>query len=197
MTRDEAAALLGVAPTASVSEVESAYRRLARSTHPDRFVGESTPRAQQAARDFIDVSRARDVLLRAPEGMAQHVPSATIRFLPKRSWPLIGTWLGIALFAMFLATYSSDRLPFGAVEPIIRWIVTIGSLLAYALSGMRHWLVIALAAIAATAVVTLLFTSIGGLIGLLFLAAPTYGLVSIGQTLARANSRAHRASPER
>lgn len=50
--------VLGVKHTASVKEIKAAYKRLARLRHPDLNGGSS-----EAARSFVEISSARDVLL--------------------------------------------------------------------------------------------------------------------------------------
>ena len=50
--------LLGVKSTASVKEIKAAYKRLARLQHPDLNGGNP-----ESARAFIQISRARDILL--------------------------------------------------------------------------------------------------------------------------------------
>src|ERR1051325_3694893 len=50
--------LLGVKSTASVKEIKAAYKRLARLQHPDLNGGNP-----ESARAFIQISRARDILI--------------------------------------------------------------------------------------------------------------------------------------
>src|SRR5690242_16602767 len=50
--------LLGVKSTASVKEIKAAYKRLARLRHPDLNGGNP-----EAARAFVQLSRARDILI--------------------------------------------------------------------------------------------------------------------------------------
>ncbi len=51
------------------------------------------------------------------------------------------------------------------------------------------WLVIALLALAATAIITVVATTFGALVGLLLLVAPVYGLVTIGRDVAVRRAR--------
>jgi hypothetical protein len=50
--------ILGIKSTASVKEIKAAYKRLARLRHPDLNGGDP-----EAARAFVQISRARDILL--------------------------------------------------------------------------------------------------------------------------------------
>jgi hypothetical protein len=65
MTPDEAAAVLGIRRDADEAEVDRAYRRLARELHPDRFIGAPESSVQAANVLFVDVTAARDVLLKS------------------------------------------------------------------------------------------------------------------------------------
>jgi curved DNA-binding protein CbpA len=74
MPRHEAAALLGVPETAAPPEVQRAYLRAARTTHPDLLPEADEPGRRAAAEAFDRLTRARDVLLEpappAPAGSA-------------------------------------------------------------------------------------------------------------------------------
>src|SRR5215217_2735836 len=50
--------VLGIKSTASIKEIKAAYKRLARLRHPDLNGGDP-----EAARAFVQISRARDVLI--------------------------------------------------------------------------------------------------------------------------------------
>ena len=164
MRLDEAARVLGVSVDATVAQVETAYRRRARETHPDRSGSDDA---------FIRVSAARAALLNAVSiEPPVHLP-------PKPSIPLIVTWVGVLLVGIFIATFNNET-PLGIVEPIVRYVVLIVSLVAYAVTGRRVWLVVSCVAIALTAVLTIAFVSFGGLVGLLVLVAPIYGLLLMG-----------------
>lgn len=62
MTRDEAAAVLGVEAGSSVAEVRAAYRELAQMLHPDKY-GDNKRLRARAEQQMRAVNEARDVLL--------------------------------------------------------------------------------------------------------------------------------------
>ncbi len=66
MTREQAAALLGLGDVASRSDILHAFSRNARLTHPD-LLPDPTPEAVRAANErFIQLTTARDLLLSTP-----------------------------------------------------------------------------------------------------------------------------------
>jgi DnaJ domain len=75
MTPDEAAAVLGIRRDADEAEVDRAYRRLARELHPDRFIGAPEAAVHAASERFIDVTRAREVLLKTTASRTQAAPA--------------------------------------------------------------------------------------------------------------------------
>jgi curved DNA-binding protein CbpA len=62
MTREAAAAILGVSAFASRAEIMAAFLLRARLTHPDRFAGAPAGDIAAASREFVRVSAARDLL---------------------------------------------------------------------------------------------------------------------------------------
>lgn len=64
MMSTEAAAILRISPDARPEEIERAFRLRARMSHPDRFVGSPAADVAAAANEFVQVTRARDLLLR-------------------------------------------------------------------------------------------------------------------------------------
>jgi hypothetical protein len=67
MTREQAAALLGLGDVASRSDILHAFSRQARLTHPD-LLPDPTPETVRAANDrFVLLTAARDLLLTAPD----------------------------------------------------------------------------------------------------------------------------------
>lgn len=75
MTVVEAAELLGVQPDADLPDIQLAYRRLARDTHPDTSPGRSDTERDRTAERFDRVVQARDVLV-------EHKPVVAIRVEP-------------------------------------------------------------------------------------------------------------------
>jgi hypothetical protein len=163
MTPEEAAALLGVRVDATRAEIEFAYRRAARASHPD-ITGESTA--------FMRVTEAHDVLLDAQTAAVVEPQRAE----PPLSIPLLITWVALMGFAIAVSIGASG-FPLTPLEPVLRFgLLAVGSI-GYAITGKRVYLVLAVIGIAATAVATVLFTSFGSLLGMLLLAAPLYGLL--------------------
>jgi hypothetical protein len=74
MDRRTAAAVLGVRPDSSSTEVDAAFRVLAGLTHPDRFP-EGSASWEDATRGMQDLVEARRVLATAPP-IAEVAPSA-------------------------------------------------------------------------------------------------------------------------
>ncbi len=74
MTRDEAAAVLGVDVGSSTAEVRAAYRELAQMLHPDKY-GDNKRLRARAEQQMRAVNEAREVLL----GKAAATGSARVR----------------------------------------------------------------------------------------------------------------------
>lgn len=165
MTPDEAAALLGVRADASRAEIEFAYRRAARASHPD-LAGESDA--------FVRVTEARDVLIDLP--VADVITARQSRPAPKLSRPLLITWSALLLFAIIVSVVGSS-FPLTPAEPIVRYGLLAVSAVGYAITGKRIFMTLTVIAIVATAVEVILFTTFGSLLGMLLLVAPLYGLL--------------------
>lgn len=178
MTPDEAARLLGVDAGASADQVKVAFRAKARTAHPDAAGGASDA--------FIRLTQARDILLLAPPPPTiTYVPAAAV---PRRwSWRLFATWVGLLVLGLAVNVSGSD-LHLTIAEPIVRSLLVVGGFVGYALTARRLWLVLGLIGIGATAIVALLFTTLGALVGLLLMFAPMYGLLLMGQTAARVSA---------
>lgn len=171
MTVAEAAALLGVPVNAGPGEVARAFRARARAVHPDAPGGD--------AEAFIRLAQARDALLaHQPQAAVSAVPVAP--FSPR----LFATWIGLLVLACLVGA-SGDWVPLTPLEPIARSLLLVAGLGGYAISGRRAFLVLGLVALAATAVIGVVFATLGSLVGLLLAVAPVYGLLLMGQRAAR------------
>jgi hypothetical protein len=175
MTPAEAARILGVEFGADREAVQRAYRRLARSSHPD---------AGGASERFIQLTAARDALLAPPRATPLVVPSVAPRTAARWSWVLFATWTGLLGLAIFLCAYLAP-LPFTLAEPLVRYPLLVIGLAGYALTGRTPFLVLGLIALGATAIMGVLFTTLGALVGLLTMVAAVFGLVTLGQSVRR------------
>ena len=84
MTRDEASVVLGVTPQAEPAEVDSAYRRLMRTVHPD------VCRGPEAGRLTRQAAVARGVLREQSQASLPPTDSAEHRSRPQSAWPVSG-----------------------------------------------------------------------------------------------------------
>ncbi|MFC5930635.1 hypothetical protein D6T64_16430 [Cryobacterium melibiosiphilum] len=62
MTPSEAAAILNVGGGASVADIDRAFQRRARASHPDRFVGATDADIRAATAEFVRLIEARDLM---------------------------------------------------------------------------------------------------------------------------------------
>ena len=204
MTPDEAAAVLGVRRDADGAEIDRAYRHLARELHPDRFAGHPAADVLAANARFVDVTRARDVLLgstvdrvrRRTEGTGQgrdggSTGGATtrprIRIVDERvvdlgaarpagpsSWWLFGTWTLLLLVGAVLAL--SGLWVWSPIDLSVRVGLLVGSAIATGLTGRRWVWRTTLVLIGVNAVATVIATTIVGLLGLGFMIVASFGL---------------------
>ena len=204
MTPDEAAAVLGVRRDADGAEIDRAYRHLARELHPDRFAGRPAADVRAANERFVDVTRARDVLLRSAvdrvrgpaEGTGQGrdggaragaTPRPRIRIVDERvvdveaarpagpsSWWLFGTWTLLLLVGAVLAL--SGLWVWSPIDLSVRVGLLVGSAIATGLTGLRWLWRTTLVLIGVNAVATVLATTFGGLLGLGFMIVASFGL---------------------
>ncbi len=100
MSPADAAALLGVAPDASVPEIQHAFARQARVSHPDLMADATDEERHAAGIRFAELRDARDVLVSSRAttptsgGVRDSGPMRTMRREPAR-----GTW---GTFVVFL-----------------------------------------------------------------------------------------------
>jgi hypothetical protein len=205
MTPEEAAAVLGIGPDADDAEVEHAYRRLARELHPDRFIGAPESSVQAANVLFVDVSAARDVLMKsAPRARAADHPGAAAPDTPaaaphpptppptrapqpsradaSAAEPPAGpfSWWLFGAWTLLLTVGALFSLSVGPLlhpaDPWLRLIPLVLFALATALAR-RHWIWrVTLVLIAVTAIATVIDTTIVGLLGLGFMIIASFGL---------------------
>ena len=204
MTPDEAAAVLGVRRDADGAEIDRAYRHLARELHPDRFAGRPAADVLAANERFVDVTRARDVLLRSAVDRVRGPAEGTgrgrdggatggattrprIRIVDERvvdaeaarpagpsSWWLFGTWTLLLLVGAVLAL---SGLPvWSPIDLSVRVGLLVGSAIATGLTGLRWVWRATLVLIGVNAVATVLATTFGGLLGLGFMIVASFGL---------------------
>jgi hypothetical protein len=187
MTVTEAAELLGVRDGATREEIEDAFLRLARLSHPDRFAGATADESAAAAAEFIRISDARDLLLRAAAERAARAARVTaplvydvdprpVRRPPGRS-TVIWTSLLIVVSGLCFLGGSLPLSPWNLVllVPLDCFAIV------YARTGRRGALVGTLLFAAFNAVVAVALASFGSLVALELLLAPVIALVVIGR----------------
>ncbi|WP_106209871.1 J domain-containing protein [Glaciihabitans tibetensis] len=206
MTPAEAALLLGVRSDADAAEIMHAFRRSARSSHPDLLVGASRAELTAAEERFVRVSAARDILLKkaaAPAGTASSgreppetdlgpgqwftSPSTGRRVfvaepepvpLPPSTWALTA-WVAL-LGAAVALSYFGGPLPRNPLDLVLRMIPLATFAVVYAITGRRPFLVLGVVWAAATAVMTFALASFGSLLALEILLVPLLALGVIG-----------------
>jgi hypothetical protein len=187
MTPAEAAAILRVRLDATPVEVESAFRRRARNSHPDRLSGGSPAEIASATREFARVVEAHEVMARF--AVVHPISPVPLPEPPQQvaqsSSAFIVTGWSIILVVASLVSYFGGVLPHNAFDLLLRLLPLTTVAIAYAVTG-RHWLFVAtLAFTGASAALTLVLPSFGSLLALLFLLVPVVGLASMGKRLER------------
>ncbi|MCU1542371.1 MAG: hypothetical protein JWM50_236 [Microbacteriaceae bacterium] len=179
MTPEEAAAILDVGLDATTSDVERAYRRLARAVHPDRLAGASRERVAAAGAEFARVTLARDVMARQVGQRPVATSYATEQ--PRRTsrWIVLG-WLAV-LFVAGVISFYGGAFPYWAGDILLRLIPLAAVATAFALSGRRAFYTATIALLAVSVLVTLLFATFGSLVALALLLVPVIGLVVQGR----------------
>jgi hypothetical protein len=201
---ERAAEVLGIDVEASPHEVTDAFAARARRTHPDVEGG--------SADAFREAVEARNLLL-ARKNVGATAPDGYIVFdddqdpgrrdradefpywviLPQAPSPaLISVGGGLLLIAAFLSIYDVPY-PWTIVEPIARWVVLIAAALAFAVTGRRGLLAVMLVLVAATLVVNVAITTIGGLLGL-FITMPAIVAINAAGFAARRRRTARRSA---
>lgn len=182
--------MLGVPVDASAREVQVAYRRAARDVHPDRQGQASMRDAALASATFIRVTEARDLLL-ALAAASSATASAPSLSQARPSTVLTWVWVGLLLIGIGLSVIAHE-FPLTPIEPAVRFALLAVSATAFAWTGRQLWWVLLWVAIVGTALETIIFTTLGSLLGMLLMAAPIYGLSVIGfarRRMREANAR--------
>lgn len=200
MTPADAAALLGVALDASPAQIDAAYKRRARASHPDQFVGAGPQQTRAAADEFIRVTDARLLMLRyaAEQGsrarptvpttspVAATATGTTTARHPAAPVALI-VWSYLLIFASVFA-FIGGALPFSPWMLLVLVPTDIASI-AYARTGRRGFMIATLVMGAVNAAVTIAFASFGALLAFEVLLAPGIALFVLGQRTARRTAR--------
>jgi hypothetical protein len=181
MTLEEAAATLRIRPDASPQDVERAYRRRARSVHPDRMVGASDGQISSATGEFATLTEAHEVMLRElaerpVEAVLEPEPGAPVR---TGRWIVIG-WLSVILVAG-IVSYYGGALPHSTGDVLLRLLPLAAVATAYALTGRRVFYAATIALLAASVLITLALATFGSLIALGLLLVPIVGLLVLGR----------------
>jgi DnaJ domain len=205
MTPDEAAAVLGIRRDADEAEVDRAYRRLARELHPDRFIGAPEAAVRAASERFIDITRAREVLLKTtasrtqaaagsdsgpsargatqgrptdPGGRVAEHPVADAAAADRPAGPF--SWWLFGAWALLLTVGALLSFSGGPVlHPLDLWLrllLLVLFALATAITRRRWVWRVTLVLIAVSAVATVIHTTIVGLLGLGFMIVASFGL---------------------
>lgn len=205
MTPDEAATVLGIRRDADETEVDRAYRRLARELHPDRFVDAPEAAVRAASERFNDITRAREVLLKTTESRTQAAPApgpgpaarsgsqggptdprrrvaeqpvADAAGADRPAGPF--SWWLFGAWALLLTVGALLSFSGGPVlHPIDLWLrllLLVLFALATAITRRRWVWRVTLVLIAVSAVATVVHTTIVGLLGLGFMIVASFGL---------------------
>jgi DnaJ-domain-containing protein 1 len=178
MTPDEAAAILEVRLDASPAEVERAYRRRARTLHPDRLTDASEERIAATSEQFSRLTLAHQVMLRE---IAERPVIATIEpdALPTGRWIVLG-WLSV-LFVSGVISYYGGALPYEAGDILLRLLPLAAVSTAFAITGRRVYYAATIALLAASVLITLALAAFGSLVALGLLLVAVVGLIVQGR----------------
>ena len=199
MTPDEAAAVLGIRADSDEADIDRAYRRLARELHPDRYAGAPDTAVRAASDRFVELTRARDVLVKSAAlrartgasgaGTVPRPPSAAAhrvaeypeagaaapgRPLGPFSWGLFAAW-ALLLVVGALLSYSAGPV-WAPIDLWARILLLVAFALATAITARRWVWRVTLVLIAVSAVATVVHTTVGGLLGLGMMIIASFGL---------------------
>ena len=182
MTPDEAATVLGVPAGSTAAEIESAYVRMARQTHPDRLVGADPEQLAAASAAFVRVSDARLVLLQVRSRVlaAASVP-------PPSPWPL-RVWTALLLPGAVI-TLAGAGIPYPFALAALPLVIAV---VALAVVGRRWMFSLTVVLGLAYATITVVNATFGGLLALGLLQVPVMAVLIL-RTPRRTGATAGRA----
>lgn len=181
MSVELAASILGVPVTVTQAELEVAYRRRARESHPDRFADASAERRARATAEFAAVADAFAVLSARP-AVPPGRTAAPVYSQPVRpiETPVVIVWC-VLLAVGFALTLVGGPAPFGEVERAVRGLVEALAVAIFAFTSRRALLIIGVVLLAVMVVLTLIGPSFGSLIALLATLPASLALIVAGQ----------------
>jgi|GEM_PF-831634 len=193
MSPEIAAAILDVSVDAEKPELEKAYRSVARTTHPDRFVGADAATTARASAKFARATQAYAILIerasfRAADAASSRAGSrtfaygstaATVRAIPMSRTVMIG-WIAVLALAVVLAI-TGGAAPLGVGEVSLRMALIVFLLISFARTGRRVFFVGFAPLAVLTAVFTFFAASFWSLVALMIFLAPVIALASAGR----------------
>jgi len=201
MSPETAAAILGIGIDADKTELEKAYRVLARETHPDRFVGADATATAQAASKFARATQAHAILSdriavrangatnlrsqsRTGTGAGTEtgrvtVAGAATELIPMSRSVMAG-WISVLALAVVLSV-TGGAAPLGPLEVAIRMAVTVYFAISFALNGKRFFFVGLTVLAALTALLTFFAASFWSLVALMIFLVPVIALAGAGR----------------
>jgi hypothetical protein len=206
MSPETAAAILGIGIDADKTELEKAYRLLARATHPDRFVGADATATAEAASKFAQATQAHAILsdriaVRANGGahIRSHSRAGTVTVAATtESIPMSGSvmagWIAVLALAVVLSV-TGGAAPLGPLEVSIRMALVVYFAISFALTGKRFFFVGLTALAAITALLTFFSASFWSLVALMTFLAPVIALALAGRRRAELIHRVTVQSP--
>lgn len=167
MTPDEAARLLGVPVGATAGEIEAAFVRLARQTHPDRLAGATPEEIAVASAEFVRVSDARLVMLQARSRVLAAESARTRSPWPLRVWTVL-------LLPGTVITLAGNGIAYPAALAVVPLVAAVVGL---AITGRRWLFTLAVTLGLGFAVLTVVTATFGGLLALGMLQVPVMAIL--------------------
>jgi hypothetical protein len=199
MSPEIAAAILEVSLDADRAELDRAYRALARTTHPDRFVGADAATKARASARFARGTEALAILsdraaFLATEASGSSAGSRTFAYrsgaVSSRSIPMsrvvIIGWFAVLSLAVALSI-SGGAAPLGVIEVSARMALISSALVIFSLTGRPGFFVAVVVLASLTAVFTFFAASFWSLVALMIFLAPVIALAGAGQRRAALN----------